>query len=247
MRVFWTLSGGLAAFLSVLLISGCGGGGSSEPPNPVQVSVTLSGSGTVTSSPAGINCGTTCSQTFSAGTQVTLSATPATGFSFGGWSGSCTGTGPCVLPTSGAQSVTASFTGSGPLQVTVTLAGSGKGTVSSAPAGIDCGATCTHTFAEGTQVTLTATPTAGFSFTGWSGACTGTNTCALAHPAPSLWLPILPRPCNRSITSYSWHRRIADSITTSVTSTITALRTVCRKTWMERQPTHPIRAPMVRP
>jgi len=178
MRVFWTLSGGLAALFSVLLLSGCGGG-SSPPPNPVQVSVTLSGSGTVTSSPAGVNCGTTCSQSFPEGTQVTLNATPAAGFSFGGWSGACTGTGACVLPTSGAQSVTASFMGSGALQVTVTLAGAGTGTVTSAPAGIDCGTNCTHTFSAGTQVTLTATPAAGFSFGGWSGVCTGTGICTL--------------------------------------------------------------------
>src|SRR2546423_5825864 len=173
MRVFWTLSGGLAALLSVLLISGCGGGGSTtRPPNPVQVSVTLSGSGTVTSSPAGVNCGTTCSQSFPEGTQVTLSATPATGFSFGGWSGACTGTGACVLPTSGAQSVTATFNGSGALQVTVTLAGAGTGTVSSTPTGINCGSTCTNTFSAGTQVTLNATPASGFSFSRLNGAFT---------------------------------------------------------------------------
>src|SRR2546427_585252 len=119
MRFFCTFSGGLAAFLSILLLSGCGGGSSTStpppapppPPNPVQVTVTLSGSGsgTVTSTPAGIDCGKTCSQTFSAGTQVTLNATPATGFTFAGWSGACTGTGACTLPTTGAQSVTASF------------------------------------------------------------------------------------------------------------------------------------------
>jgi phospholipase C len=186
MRVFWTLSGGLAALFSVLLLSGCGGGSSNTqpPPNPVQVSVTLSGSGTVTSSPAGVNCGTTCSQSFPEGTQVTLNATPAAGFSFGGWSGACTGTGACVLPTSGAQSVTASFMGSGALQVTVTLAGAGTGTVTSTPTGINCGTNCTNTFSPGTQVTLNATPAAGFSFSGWSGACAGTGTCTLPTSGP---------------------------------------------------------------
>ena len=186
MRVVWTLSGGLAALFSVLLLSGCGGGSSNiqPPPNPVQVSVTLSGSGTVTSSPAGVNCGTTCSQSFPEGTQVTLTATPATGSSFGGWGGACTGKGACVLPTSGPQSVTASFASSGALQVTVTLAGAGTGTVTSTPTGINCGTNCTNTFSAGTQVTLNATPAAGFSFSGWSGACTGTLACTLPTSGP---------------------------------------------------------------
>src|SRR3989441_10618591 len=142
MRFLSTLCGGLAALLPVLLLSGCGGGSSNTqpPPSPVQVTVTLSGSGTgaVTSAPVGIDCGTTCAHTFPAGTQVTLTATPAAGFSFGGWSGACTGTGACTLPTSGAHSVTASFTSTS-VQMTVTPSGSGTRTVSSTPAGIDCG------------------------------------------------------------------------------------------------------------
>ncbi len=63
--------------------------------------------------------------------------------------------------------------------LTVTKAGTGSGTVTSSPAGIDCGATCSAEFTEGTMVTLTATPAAGSTFTGWSGACSGTGTCTV--------------------------------------------------------------------
>ena len=68
------------------------------------------GSGTVTSSPSGINCGTTCSATFSSGTAVTLTATAASGSTFTGWSGgACTGTGNCSLTISAVQQVVANF------------------------------------------------------------------------------------------------------------------------------------------
>lgn len=68
------------------------------------------GSGTVASSPAGINCGSTCSAGFSAGQAVTLTATPASGSVFGGWSGAgCSGTGACNLTMDASKSVTATF------------------------------------------------------------------------------------------------------------------------------------------
>jgi hypothetical protein len=63
--------------------------------------------------------------------------------------------------------------------LTVTKLGSGSGTVTSSPSGIDCGATCTAAFSNGTMVTLTATPDAGSTFTGWSGDCTGTGPCVV--------------------------------------------------------------------
>ena len=64
--------------------------------------------------------------------------------------------------------------------LTVTRAGAGGGTVTSAPAGIACGADCTERYAPGTVVTLTAAPAAGSTFGGWSGAgCGTTNTCAI--------------------------------------------------------------------
>jgi prepilin-type N-terminal cleavage/methylation domain-containing protein len=69
------------------------------------------GSGTVSSSPSGIACGSTCSQAYAFGTQVTMSAAANSGSTFAGWSGGgCSGTGLCTVTMNAAQSVTATFT-----------------------------------------------------------------------------------------------------------------------------------------
>lgn len=62
--------------------------------------------------------------------------------------------------------------------LSVTKTGGGSGTVSSAPAGIICGVSCTAVFEEGTPITLTAVADPGSEFTGWSGACSGIGPCA---------------------------------------------------------------------
>jgi hypothetical protein len=141
------------------------------------------GSGTVTSSPAGIACGATCSAAFASGSSVTLTATPAAGSTFTGWSGGgCSGTGTCTVTLSAATTVTATFAAD--VTLSVALAGSGSGSVTSSPSGIDCGATCSHAFASGTSVTLTATADSGSSFAGWSGGgCSGTGTCQVTLTA----------------------------------------------------------------
>jgi hypothetical protein len=80
--------------------------------SPYTLSVTKAGtgSGTVTSNPAGINCGSNCSETYNYNTSVTLNATAATGSTFTGWSGAgCSGTGTCTVIMEAAKSVTASF------------------------------------------------------------------------------------------------------------------------------------------
>jgi len=64
--------------------------------------------------------------------------------------------------------------------LTVTIDGTGKGSVLSAPPGIDCGLVCSAPFDTGSSVVLEATPDSGSTFTGWSGAgCSGTGTCTV--------------------------------------------------------------------
>jgi len=78
---------------------------------PFDMTVTSSGtgSGSVTSTPAGIDCGSTCSATFGRGDVVSLAATPAATSVFSGWSGACSGTGSCQVTMSEARAVTATF------------------------------------------------------------------------------------------------------------------------------------------
>ncbi|MFZ2303742.1 MAG: peptidoglycan-binding protein, partial [Minisyncoccia bacterium] len=78
-------------------------------PTLYTLSVTNGGNGTVTSSPAGISCGATCSYSYNSGTSVTLTATPNSEYTFSGWSGICTGTGTCTTTMSQARSVSATF------------------------------------------------------------------------------------------------------------------------------------------
>jgi hypothetical protein len=106
---------------------------------------------------------------------VTLTAIPVAGSVFSGWSGDCAGTGACTLAMSADHAVTATFVPAHTL--TVSLSGSGAGTVT-AP-GISCPGTCSASYPVGTAVTLTAAPSAGSTFSGWSGGCTGTSTCQI--------------------------------------------------------------------
>ncbi len=79
------------------------------PRYTLTVSKAGTGSGTVTSDPAGISCGSDCSEPYTSGTVVTLTATAASGSTFAGWSGACTGTGSCRVSMSVAKTVTATF------------------------------------------------------------------------------------------------------------------------------------------
>jgi hypothetical protein len=126
-----------------------------------------------------------------AGTVLTLSAVPETGFAFTGWGGALSGSdNPATLTLTENASVTASFA---PLY-TLTASASDGGHVSVEPP--------EGSYASGTVVTLTATPDPGWDFDGWSGDLSGTDnpsaltmdadkevTAVFAAPEPSqAWL-----------------------------------------------------------
>jgi pimeloyl-ACP methyl ester carboxylesterase len=158
---------------------------------PETLTVTLSGGGTVTSSPEGIACPGKCSAAFTSGTKVKLTALAGLGYKFTAWSGACTGDDPnvsrvtgaifvplgCSITMDSAESVTATFTAQ-PAQ-TLTVSVTGSGTVTSSPSGISCPGTCSAAFTYGTPVSLSASPASKYIFAGWGGACGGTGACAL--------------------------------------------------------------------
>jgi len=154
------------------------------PQQTLSVAVVGAGQGSVASAPAGIACGGSCANSFDEGSQVTLTATAFDGSAFAGWSGCDAEPAPgaCVVTMSGARSVAASFAPvvapppppptPAPqrlLSVAASGLGGAAGSVTSAPGGIDCGATCTGLYTDGTTVTLEARPAAGSAFLGWGG------------------------------------------------------------------------------
>ena len=174
----------LAAFNSV-------GNSAYSPDGCASVKSTLSitkvGNGTVTSTPAGINCGSDCSESYTSGTIVTLNATAAAGFVFASWSGNI----DCVdglVTMDASKTCTATFNAANQaftlnvnLVKTITSAGTGNGTVTSNPGGISCGSDCSESYTSGTIVVLTAIPAAGSAFSGWSGSGCSTGSATMSN------------------------------------------------------------------
>ncbi|MGZ6954251.1 MAG: InlB B-repeat-containing protein [Acidimicrobiia bacterium] len=104
------------------------------PTAPVEVTsgsqhtlqVTVVGQGTVSSSPAGISCPTTCSAAFSSSTGVGLTAAVANGWTFSSWSGDCSGSGACVVTMDTDHSITATFRAPAPPTQAVSIDGDGR-------------------------------------------------------------------------------------------------------------------------
>jgi alpha-tubulin suppressor-like RCC1 family protein len=146
------------------------------------------GAGTVTSNPAGINCGTACSAQFPSDSPVVLTAGPAPNSLFTGWTGcdSVSGT-TCTVSMTSTTTVTAIFVLKR-FTLTVSDTGIGHGTVTSQPSGINCSSSgspgCRSDFVAGTAVTLTATPAMLSIFNGWTGCdASSGNTCTVSMGA----------------------------------------------------------------
>jgi len=147
---------------------------------PVTVERVGGGEGTVAEAVAGIDCGDVCSVEVDHGTMLMPTATPAPSSIFSGWEG-CTTTDPeCVVVVTGETTIRASFA-LAPRALAVALDGSGEGTVTSDPAGIDCGTDCDEAYLHGDEVTLTAAPDSDTSrFLRWTGDCSGASaTCTV--------------------------------------------------------------------
>lgn len=147
--------------------------------NTYDLLISKTAGGTVTSNPAGINCGLDCGESYAIGTVVTLTAIADAGYQFSGWAGACTGTGGCTVTMDGSKTVSATFTQTPLGTLSVAKIGTGNGTVARIGGQLNCGSTCIETLQPGTTVNLVATADTGSTFAGWSGgACTGTGTCA---------------------------------------------------------------------
>lgn len=166
-----------------LLLTGCPG----LPLFTLTVTKIGLGSGTVLSWPLGIDCGTDCTESYLETTVVSLTAAPDASSRFARWSGDCSGTDNVTTVTMDADKTCTAdfgpkFAGPGEEWLTVGKDEDDQCTVTSSPAGINCGPGCdfwSWPFPVGTVVTLSVALEPGWYFGGWSGDCWGTGNCSV--------------------------------------------------------------------
>jgi len=124
-----------------------------------------------------------CSAMYRERAVVTLQAVAdtANGYQFEGWGGACNGVGSCVVAMTINQSVIATFSRTKKTMFSLKMDKIGKGTVNTNVAAhcYSRSDNCATPVQRGSWVTLTATPDAGYHFTGWGGACAGSHTCTV--------------------------------------------------------------------
>jgi hypothetical protein len=140
-----------------------------------EVTAAGTASGRIVSNPVGIDCGSDCTESYTAGKLVALTPIPAANSKFAGWSGD----GDCSdgsVTMNASKACTARFAINA---VTLSIAKKGKGKVVSMSSGIDCGSACSQNMIAGSSVSLRATADPGFFFSGWSDGCSGKGDCTI--------------------------------------------------------------------
>lgn len=140
------------------------------------LSVNPSSNGKIVSNPAGIDCGSDCSEQYVKDTGVTLTAIPDEGYQVASWSGDCSGSSTtCNLTLSADKAASVTFELIPVRQYSLSISNvPTNGNVSSNPSGINCGtrgSDCSANYDENTQVTLTAIPDNGYEIASWGGDC----------------------------------------------------------------------------
>ncbi|MCP4047560.1 MAG: hypothetical protein GY732_16415, partial [Gammaproteobacteria bacterium] len=134
--------------------------------------------GAVTSTTSGIDCPSTCAVDVATNSAITLTANTLAGYTFDGWGGACSGiNATCDLTMSSDLSVSADYIAT-PVNYTLTVTSGTGGSVTdgNSPPSIDCGSDCSDVYADGSTVTLTATPAMGYQFNNWNGdVCNGSS------------------------------------------------------------------------
>jgi hypothetical protein len=137
------------------------------------------GNGTITSQPDGINCGSACEAEFSVDTAITLTALPDDGFALDSWQGDCDASGQVTLDAD--KQCEAIFLPLNRTPFTLSVYKIGQGTITSEPAGIDCGDSCVADYDGNQPIKLTPTPDDGWKFEGWRGHCDEQGYVALIY------------------------------------------------------------------
>jgi hypothetical protein len=131
----------------------------------------------VTSDPVGIDCPSTCAVLFDTGSQVRLTAVPASGSRFAGWTGACAGaSASCTVTMDAAKAVEARFA---PSTFRLSLAVTGKGSVRAPVVGLACARRCSAAVDADAVVRIRATAAKGWRFASWTGACRGRGACSV--------------------------------------------------------------------
>ena len=135
------------------------------PPQQVQYFLIINTNGQGTTSPA---WGT---YYYDQGTQVTIMASPASGWNFSYWGGDASGTSTSTIITMNSnKNITAYFSQAAPTQYTLNVSINGQGATNP---GLG-----SHNYDAGTQVTIIAVPSSGWNFSSWGGDASGTSTSA---------------------------------------------------------------------